>query len=585
MIKIKKEILKKYNPILIEEFKKTFPIYFLGILANGLNIVFHFLLPYIIGQILDMLLQGDFSTDEIFSKVYQFMIVSILILVQRGLYRSLFYRTAQISITKLRKKVTHHLQYVKPEYYEKEDKGTFLAYITKELISIRRFLGTFFFQIGRLVLNPIVLLIMIAIRYHPSISIVLLIVILIITKYIFKLYGELKDKLEDGRKADIELFKTIEKNTSGFSLIKLYNEQKNQLNKFSQINENRCTADYNIGVVKNKIANGTNIMRSVTFCISFALGLILVKNNIITVGKLTALITNVAFMEHEITSSISPAINAIAYFKQSTKRYNYFFALEPYKTNGKDLEVVNTIKLDNLSYSYDGINNVLEDINITIKKGENIGIIGQVGSGKTTLMNIISGFLEAPNGSLKINDIDINEYSRDAIFKSVNYSTQKNVILDDSISNNINITKDDNLDVKKLSKLTDLYSDVMEMDNKFETRIGERGNRLSGGQKQRVQIARNLSTIREVNIYDDTLSALDSTTENKVLNSIIEETKKDILIVVSNKVSSMEKLDRIYMLIDGKIYATGTHAELLEKNSLYQEMYNYEKEGDSVWDK
>lgn len=585
MIKIKKEILKKYNPILIEEFKKTFPIYFLGILANGLNIVFHFLLPYIIGQILDMLLQGDFSTDEIFSKVYQFMIVSILILVQRGLYRSLFYRTAQISITKLRKKVTHHLQYVKPEYYEKEDKGTFLAYITKELMSIRRFLGTFFFQIGKLVLNPIVLLIMIAIRYHPSISIFLLIVMLIITKYIFKLYGELKDKLEEGRKADIELFKTIEKNTSGFSLIKLYNEQKNQLNKFSQINENRCTADYNIGVVKNKIANGTNIMRSVTFCIAFGLGLILIKNNIITVGQLTALITNVAFMEHEITSSISPTINAIAYFKQSTKRYNYFFALEPYKTDGKDLEVVNTIKLDNLSYSYDGINNVLEDINITIKKGENIGIIGQVGSGKTTLMNIISGFLEVPNGSLKINDIDINEYSRDTIFKSVNYSTQKNVILDDSISNNINITKDDKLDVKKLSKLTDLYSDVMEMDNKFETKIGERGNRLSGGQKQRVQIARNLSTIREINIYDDTLSALDSTTENKVLNSIIEETKKDILIVVSNKVSSMEKLDRIYMLIDGKIYATGTHAELLEKNSLYQEMYNYEKEGDSVWDK
>lgn len=585
MKKTKKEILEKYNPILIEEFKKTFPFYFLGILANGLNIVFHFLLPYIIGQILDMLLQGDFSTDEIFSKVYQFMIVSILILLQRGLYRSLFYRTAQISITKLRKKVTHHLQYVKPEYYEKEDKGTFLAYITKELMSIRKFLGTFFFQIGKLVLNPTVLLIMIAIKYHPSISIVLLIVILVITRYIFKLYGELKDKLEDGRKADIELFKTIEKNASGFSLIKLYNEQKNQLNKFSQINENRCTADYNIGVVKNKIANGTNIMRSLTFCIAFGLGLILVKNNIITVGKLTALMTNVAFMKQEIVSSISPIINAIAYFKQSTKRYNYFFALEPYKTDGKDLEVVNTIKLDNLSYSYDGINNVLENINMTIKKGENIGIIGQVGSGKTTLMNIISGFLEVPNGSLKINDIDINEYSRDAIFKNVNYSTQKNIILDDSISNNINITKNDNLDVKKLSKLTDLYSDVMEMDNKFETRIGERGNRLSGGQKQRVQIARNLSTIREVNIYDDTLSALDSTTENKVLNSIIEETKKDILIVVSNKVSSMEKLDRIYMLIDGKIYATGTHAELLEKNSLYQEMYNYEKEGDSVWDK
>lgn len=585
MKKTKKEILGKYNPILIEEFKKTFPIYFLGILANGLNIVFHFLLPYIIGQILDMLLQGDFSTDEIFSKVYQFMIVSVLILLQRGMYRSLLFRTARISDTKLRKKVIHHLQYVRPEYYEKEDKGTFLAYLSKELLAIRKFLGNFFFEIGKLVLNPIILLIMITIQYHLSISVVLLIVILAITRYIFKSYGELKDKLEDGRKADIELFKTIEKNTSGFSLIKLYNEQNNQLKKFKQINENRCNADYNIGVVKNKIANEINMMRSVTFCITFGLGLILIKNNIITVGKLTALMTNVAFMEKGITSAISPVINAIAYFKQSTKRYNYFFALEPYKTDGKDLEVVNAIKLNNLSYSYDGINNVLEDINITIKKGENIGIIGQVGSGKTTLMNIISGFLEVPNGSLTINDIDMNEYSRDAIFKNINYSTQKNVILDDSISNNINITGDDKLDVKKLSKLTDLYSDVMEMDKQFETKIGERGSRLSGGQKQRVQIARNLSIIREVNIYDDTLSALDSTTEKKVLNSIIEETKKDILMVVSNKVSSMEKLDRIYMLMDGKICAVGTHTELLEKNSLYQEMYNYEKEGDSVWDK
>jgi ATP-binding cassette subfamily B protein len=120
------------------------------------------------------------------------------------------------------------------------------------------------------------------------------------------------------------------------------------------------------------------------------------------------------------------------------------------------------------------------------------------------------------------------------------------------------------------------------MDKQFETRIGERGNRLSGGQKQRVQVARTLSDVRSVNIFDDTLSALDCNTEGKVLESIIEETKNDILIVVSNKVSSMKKLDKVYMLIDGKIYDKGTHEELLQRNSLYQEMYNYEKEGDLI---
>lgn len=483
IIKRIKEEFKSYNPILIEEFKRTFPIYFLGILANGFNIVFHFILPYIIGQILDMLLQGNFSTEEIFGKVYQFMIITGLILVQRGLYRSLFFRTARISDTKLRKKVIHHLQYVKPEYYEKEDKGTFLAYLSKEILSIRRFLGNFFFESGKLVLNPTIILVIIAIKYHWSISIALFIWIIVLIKYIFKLYGNLKKEIEVGRKADIDLFKNIEKNTSGFSLIKLYNEQSNQLKKFSQVNENRGKADYNIGVVKNRISNGTNIMQSTMYCIAFGLGLILIRKNILTVGQLTSLMANVAFMKQEIVSSIPKIINGIAYFKQSTKRYNYFYALAPYKKEGKDLKEIKSISLNNLSYSYDGINNVLEDINIDIKKGENIGIIGQVGSGKTTLMNIISGFLEVTNNRVFINGIDINDYSRDAIFNNVSYSTQKNVILDDSISNNINITKDSSLDIERLSELSDLYSDVMEMENKFETKIGEKGNRLSGGQK------------------------------------------------------------------------------------------------------
>lgn len=120
------------------------------------------------------------------------------------------------------------------------------------------------------------------------------------------------------------------------------------------------------------------------------------------------------------------------------------------------------------------------------------------------------------------------------------------------------------------------------MDEKYETRIGEQGNRLSGGQKQRVQIARTLSDIRSINIYDDTLSALDYETEEKVLNSVIDETQEEILIIVSNKVSSMKNLDKVYMLIDGRIYAEGTHEELLENSELYREMYNYEKEGDLI---
>lgn len=574
-----KKIFTEYNPILIDEFKKTFPRYICGIFVNGIQACFHFLIPYIIGEILDLLLNGTIEKQVIMNKVYILILISCLAVVPRFIYRTLFFTQARISDTRLRKKVLKHLQYVKPEYYENEDKGTFLSYLSKELLAIRKFLGNFFFEIGKLVFNPGVVLIVIAIKYNYMISIIVLPILAIITVYIFKLYNKLNEKIELGRISDIDLSKTIEQNTSGFSLIKQYNEQENQINKFKKINNKRSISDYEIGVVKNKINNGINIMYGACYTVVFGLGMILIKNNLLTVGALTALITCITFVISEITSSIQPIINSIAYFKQSTKRYNYFFSLDTYKQDGIKLDNINKISLSDLSYTYDGNNYVLENINIDIKKGEKIGIIGQVGSGKTTLMNIISGFLEISKGMVYLNGVDINEYSRDTIFKNVGYSTQKNIILDDSIKNNINLTNSEKVDVERLSKLSAIYSDITKMNNKFETIIGENGNRLSGGQKQRVQIARCLSSIRSVNIFDDTLSALDYDTEKKVLDSIINETNNKILIVVSNKVSSMEKLDKIYMLIDGKIYDNGTHEELLKRNQLYKEMYEYEKAG------
>ena len=220
-------------------------------------------------------------------------------------------------------------------------------------------------------------------------------------------------------------------------------------------------------------------MYATSYIVVFGLGLLLIKNNMLTIGAFTGLTTCIAFVLSEITSSIQKLIDGLAYFRQSTRRYNYFFSLDTYKKDGKKLDKIEKITFKNLSYSYDGISNVLENINIEINRNEKIGIIGQVGSGKTTLMNIISGLLEVKNDMLYINDIDVNEYERDEIFKNIGYGPQKSIILDDSIKNNINIKNDENIDIEKVSKLSDLYQDVSEMKDTFETIIGEKGNRLS----------------------------------------------------------------------------------------------------------
>lgn len=285
-----------------------------------------------------------------------------------------------------------------------------------------------------------------------------------------------------------------------------------------------------------------------------------------------------------IVNSIEPLLTGISNFKIASRRYNYFFGLDTYKKEGKELNRIDKIDINNLCYNYEKSSKpAIENISMTIKAKEKIGIVGKVGSGKTTLMNVLAGFYEVPENTVLINGIDINEYSRDSIFKNIAYCMQKNVITDDTIKNNIDITNEFEKDkIEDISIKANILEDIQNMEDGFETKIGENGVKISGGQKQRVQIARNLLNVRSVNIFDDTFSALDIETEKKVLEEIEKQIGDNILIVISNKISMMQKMDRVFLLVDGKILDSGTHNELLERSEFYRELNAYEKVGDLV---
>lgn len=312
--------------------------------------------------------------------------------------------------------------------------------------------------------------------------------------------------------------------------------------------------------------------------------MILINKGLLTIGELTAYISCITLAVSEIVNSIEPLLTGISNFKIASRRYNYFFGLETYKKEGKKLENIDKIEIKNLSYSYEKNGKLaIDNISMTINKGEKIGIVGKVGSGKTTLMNILAGFYEVPKNTIFINGIDINEYSRESIFENIGYAMQKNVITDDTIKSNIDIENEaTNNEIENISKKANILEDIETMQDGFETKIGENGIKISGGQKQRIQIARNLLNIRNINIFDDTLSALDSDTEKKVIQEIEEEIEGNILIIVSNKISMMENMDKVILLIDGKICDSGTHREMLEKSTLYNELNNYERVGDLV---
>ncbi len=581
--------MKNYNKIVSNELNRILPYHLLGVVLHSLVIYIAFKIPECIGNILDMLMQQNVNETQIINEAYWLIFYSSFIFIPRLFYRILYFTISRKSDTYLRKKVVEHLQNVKPEYFEKENKGTFLAYLSKEIISIHNVLGNFWFWLTKILVTPVMGIVLIWSGLNKQLALCLIPafpIAIIAMRYYYK---KLKEKIEVSRKVYIELSKNIEQNTDGFLLIKSYNRQKEQIENFNKINQKMYKADYEIGVAKNKISIVINALWGYCYVAGFGIGIVYLMKNQITIGGILIFIGYIGQILGDFISAIQSFLQNIPYFNQSINRFNYFLNLEECSNNGENLESIEKIEIRHLSYWYNYEEKpVLDNINMTIKKGEKIGIIGEVGSGKTTLMNILSGFYEIPDNMVYINNEDINTYKRNTIFDKYNYAIQSNIILDNTVKANIDITEDLNDDeLEEIIKNAELKDDIEKFESRENTFVGEKGVKLSGGQKQRISIARNLGKIRDINIFDDTLSALDSKTEKKIMNTLLENISENTLIVVSNKISNVKHLDRIYILLDGKIQDFGTHEELLQRNEFYKELDNLERkeEIDEIYSK
>ncbi len=566
--------MKKYNKIITKALNRLLPYHLLGVILHTIVIYMAFKIPELIGNILDLLMEENINKELILQQVYWLIFYSSFVFIPRTLYRKFYFTNSRKADIYLRKKVVEHLQKVKPEYFEQENKGTFLAYLSKELLSIRKILGNFWFYITKICITPTMAIILIWNQFNKELALYLIPIFPIAIIAMCYYYKKLKEKIEKSRKVYIDLSKNIEQNTEGFLLVKSYNRQQEQKEKFNKINKKMYQADYEIGVQKNKIAIIVDLLWAFSYIVGFGTGILYITQCTLSVGGLVAFIGYIGQILGDFVTGIQDLLERLPYYKQSINRFNYFLNLEEYKNQGKKLEKINSIELKHLSYLYNNEENpVLKDINMTIKKGEKIGIIGQVGSGKTTLMNIIVGFYEVPNEMVYINEEDINTYQKNSLFEKYNYAIQSNIILDDTIKSNIDIENNlENEQIQEIIEKADLQKDVENMEDKENTWVGEKGIKLSGGQKQRISIARNLSKIREVNIFDDTLSALDGNTEQKIMNTLTDDIGENTLIVISNKISNIKQLDKIYILLNGIIQDSGTHEELLEKSEFYREL-------------
>ena len=306
-------------------------------------------------------------------------------------------------------------------------------------------------------------------------------------------------------------------------------------------------------------------------------GLMYINGSIKSIGTIAEFILYINMLTWPV-ASLGWVSSMVQEAEASQKRLNEFLKIEPeIKNKNPNKSVIEgSISFENVSYTYEGTNiKALQNISFTVKKGETLAILGKTGSGKSTILSLISRMYDVTEGKITIDGSEISTLNLFDLRNSIGIVPQDAFLFSDSIKNNIMFGKENATlqEVEAAAKSAVVHDNIMGFNRQYETVLGERGITLSGGQKQRVSIARAIIKNPPILLFDDCLSAVDTETEEAILNNLHEICKDKTTIIVSHRVSSAKNADRIIIVDKGQIIEQGSHNQLINQEGHYAALY------------
>lgn len=457
---------------------------------------------------------------------------------------------------------------------EKFNKASLITRLTNDVTQLQNFVHG---MMRVFIKSPILCIgsLIMAIRLNLKMSIVL--VVMIIGVFIV---------ISANLKIGYPLFKKVQKNIDNLNskireylgavrVVKTFNRYEYEVDKFDHTNEEL----YNTSTKAMRVMSVFSPF--ITFIVNMSIVLVLYLGNIPTFDiKIGVIVAYINYMTRILTSliMISHIFNVFVRAKTSYERVNEVLKEDgDIKENLKNIDRIDSIEFEDIDFSYnkDNENTVLKNINLKITKGQNIGIIGATGSGKTSIINLIPKFYNIDKGTLKINGIDINKISDKSLRKSVAIVPQKNTLFTGSIADNIRwgSEKATYHEVKQCAQIAEAEEFINSFRDTYSTHIGQGGVNVSGGQKQRISIARALIKRPSLLILDDATSALDVGTEANIKNNLSKYIKDLTCIIIAQRISSVIDCDNIYVLEEGEIVGQGKHDELMKSCKEYKDIF------------
>jgi len=564
--------------IILVFLKKHKISYIIGIIFMLIASYIQSLFPRVLGNTIDILSTDNFNFELVKINILYILLISVATFVTTFTWRNLIIVNARNLECHLREKLYNHFLKLSPEFYNKRKTGDLIAYAINDISAVRMALGPATAMTINVIAICSISIYSMASIINLKFTLITLIPIPFIIFFLLKIGMLVQKRFRKVQENFSSISGRVQENIYGIRVIKSYVQEEAEAEKFEILNEAMMYSNLNMVKASSFLSPVIQISFSVSFVINLIIGGNMVINQIITLGDFIAFNGYLTIIMRPIIS-IGRVINIFERGTASFKRLDEIFNVKPKIQDGLKMissPIQGEIEFKNLSFSYgESEKKVLEDINLKIPKGYTLGIIGKTASGKTTLTNLLLKLYISPRGKIFIDSVDINDYSLETLRTSIGYVPQDNFLFSSSIKDNIKFFKNTYTDeeVEKAATVSSIYESIMEFPEGFDTLLGERGVNLSGGQKQRTSIARAIIRNPSILILDDSLSALDTSTESKVLKNIKKCRSKKTTIIIAHRISTIKDADLIIVLDEGKICENGTHNELIKKGGLYYEIY------------
>ncbi|MFV1884659.1 MAG: ABC transporter ATP-binding protein [Balneola sp.] len=365
---------------------------------------------------------------------------------------------------------------------------------------------------------------------------------------------------------------------SSIRLIKAYNRLDNEQLKFDALSEDYRKKKLRLDLIESLFHPGLNFLIGISLIIVIWKGGNMIIEGSLTIGNIAEFLIYVAYLIWPVAAlgyTTNRFQKSLASWYRIKEILDYPIEISE-KEDALVQEIKGEIEFRNVSFKYpDSEEFVIKDLNLKIESGQNVAIVGRTGSGKTSLIQLIPRLFDPTVGAILLDGIDLRKHSVENIRKAIGFVPQDTFLFSDTIGENIAFGVEDANDdqIELAAEKAQVKENILDFEKKFKTMLGERGITLSGGQKQRTAIARALIKDPKVLIFDDSLSAIDTKTEDAILKQLQEELGGRTTIMISHRISTIKDADIIYYLEDGKIAEYGTHEELLSKDGHYKAMY------------